>query len=282
MGQDCSSTALTEDKNMTRVYSDTDLMKLAIEEHLKCSEYPRVGAIVAKDGQILATGFRGEIRKTHAERVAIEKLARSECLGSTVYTTLEPCVNLRDDQITDSCTDLLVQSGVTKVVVGVLDPNASIYSQGYRTLLENNISVGFFSRKLRAAVEEETFEYGELHKVEGAGKRRVPVVGSGIDIDVQFSKSDTRTIPIRWATLQNKHGVVDLSSSNGAVKIAAGARDFGDITEPDVFRFPSHVARMSKGDIAIVRPPGATFCVLVKLLDIFKNDILFKWEVRNT
>ena len=31
-------------------YSSTDLMKIAIEEHLKCNEYPRVGAVVAKDG----------------------------------------------------------------------------------------------------------------------------------------------------------------------------------------------------------------------------------------
>ena len=54
-----------------------------------------------------------------------------------------------------------------------------------------------------------------------------------------------------------------------------------DITDPAVFRFPSHFARMSKGMIAVVQPVNSNFCVLVKLLDLFENDILFQWEVRS-
>lgn len=256
-------------------------MKLAIEEHLKCSEYPRVGVVIAKEGVLLASGYRGEFEKKHAERVAIEKLGRDQLLGATLYTTLEPCVSLHDKQEVESCADLIVGSGVTEVVVGVLDPNGTIYSQGYRKLLENNISVSFFSRKLRVAVEEETFEYGDIQKVFGGGKRRVPVVHSGIEIVVQFSTDDLRTITIKWQTLQAGHGIVDLHSGSGAVTVAAGARNFGDITDPMVFRFPSHFARMSKGMVSIVRPAGATFCVLVKLIEVFEKDIIFQWEVRN-
>jgi diaminohydroxyphosphoribosylaminopyrimidine deaminase / 5-amino-6-(5-phosphoribosylamino)uracil reductase len=262
-------------------YSSTDLMKIAIEEHLKCSEYPRVGAVVAKGGKILSTGHRGEISKTHAERVAIEKLAREELIDSSLYTTLEPCVGLHSDQVVDSCVDLIVSSGIKEVFIGVLDPNGTIYSHGFRRLIENNISVKFFNRKLRAAIEEETFEFGEVHVVYGSGKRRVPVVHSGIDITVNFSETDTRTIPIKWASLQPAHGCVDLSSLNGAVKVAAGARSFADITDPAVFRFPSHFARMTKGMIAVVHPAGASFCVLVRLIDLYQNDVLFQWEVRN-
>ncbi|MDR2219643.1 MAG: hypothetical protein LBE24_03580 [Methylobacillus sp.] len=262
-------------------YSKNDLMKLAIEEHLKCSEYPRVGALVSKDGEILSTGYRGEINKVHAERVALEKINSEQRRGATLYTTLEPCVDLHQNQEIESCADLIINSGVSEVVIGVLDPNGSIYSQGFRKLLENNISVSFFNRRLRAAVEEETFEFGSIHKVYGGGKRRVPVVHSGIDINVQFSEADSRTIPIAWKTLQKAHGCVDLSSSNGAVTVAAGTRDFGDITDPTVFRFPSHFARMKRGMIAVVKPSGATFCVLIKLHEIFDNDIIFEWQVRN-
>lgn len=243
---------------------------------MKCIEYPRVGAVVAKDGKVLSTGYRGELDKMHAERVALDKLNPEQRRGSTIYTTLEPCVDLHHDQNIKSCTDLIIASGVDEVVMGVLDPNGTIYSQGFRKLLENNISVSFFSRKLRAAVEEETFEFGDVHRVCGSGKRRVPVVHSGIDIVVEFSKTDSRTIPISWKTLQPAHGCVDLLSSNGAVRVAAGPRNFGDITDPTVFRFPSHFARMTKGMIAIVQPSGATFCVLVKLNEVFDNDILFQ------
>lgn len=266
---------------MTKTYSDSDLMKIAVEEHLKCTEYPKVGVVVAKDGSILSTGFRGEVARKHAERVALEKLAMSDRIGSTVFTTLEPCVALQANQATESCSDLIIASGVREVFVGVLDPNGTIYSQGFKKLFANNISVKFFNRKLRDAVEQETFEYGQIEKLTGGGKRRVPVVGSGINIKVQFSETDPRTIDISWATLQSRHGCVDLSSSNGAVRIAAGASRFSDVTDPTVFRFPSHFARMTKDMIAIVQPERSTFCVLVKLIDLFENDILFQWEVRN-
>ncbi|MEG8269251.1 hypothetical protein MKR64_15745 [Acinetobacter baumannii] len=36
-------------------------MKLAVEEHLKSNQYPKVGVVVAKDGFLLATGYRGKI-----------------------------------------------------------------------------------------------------------------------------------------------------------------------------------------------------------------------------
>jgi diaminohydroxyphosphoribosylaminopyrimidine deaminase/5-amino-6-(5-phosphoribosylamino)uracil reductase len=261
-------------------YSRNDLMKIAIEEHLKCTEYPRVGAVIAKEGIILSTGYRGEINTFHAERIAIEKLTTEQLQNSTIYTTLEPCINMQENQVTECCANLIVQSGIREAVIGVLDPNGTIYSQGYRKLLENKISVSFFNRRLREAVEEETFEFGNIHKLIGAGKRRIPVV-SETSLEVQFSERDSRTINLRWNTLQPQHGIVDLLSENGAVRIASGTTKFEDITEPMVFRFPSHVARLSKGMIAIIKPSNTTFFVLIKLLEIYENDILFQWEVRN-
>ena len=63
--------------------------------------------------------------------------------------------------------------------------------------------------------------------------------------------------------------------------MASGATEFAQITDPWVFRFPSHFARMKKGMIAIVCPAGATFCLLVKLTELYENDIQFQWEMRN-
>jgi len=162
-----------------------------------------------------------------------------------------------------------------------LYPNGTIYSQGYKELLKNNISVSFFNRRLRPAIEEETFEYGDFSVIYGHGKRRIPVLSSDTSLDINFSKTDNRTIKIRWTTLQFNHGMVDLISDKGSVRVASGATNFEDITDPLVFRFPSHYARMSTDAIAIVKPPGATFCVLIKLLAIYEADILFQWEVRN-
>lgn len=231
---------------MTATYSRSDLMELAIEEHLKCTEFPRVGALITKNGQILASGYRGEIKNVHAERIAIGKLPPEDVKNSIVYTTLEPCVSLHEKQEIESCADLLIRSGVKEVIIGVLDPNGTIYSQGFRKLLENNISVSFFNRKLRKAVEEETFVFGNIHKIYGCNNTRIPVVHSGTELVVQFSEKDTRTINIRWNTLQPRHGCVDLLGENGSVRIASGARSFGDISDPMIFRFESHVARMQE------------------------------------
>ncbi|MGI6664699.1 MAG: CMP deaminase [Christensenellaceae bacterium] len=266
---------------MCKKYSQKDLMKIAIEEHLKCIEFPRVGAVIAKDGAVLSTGYRGERTNIHAERVAIEKLNHEQLAESSLYTTLEPCVTLKDDQSFESCTDLIIVSGITKVIIGVLDPNGNIYSQGYKALLDNKIGVSFFNRDLRVAVEEETFEYGKFDKLIGPGKRRIPVVHGGTNLTVQFSKTDLRTIDFRWSSLQAMHGCVDLLSENGAIRVASGATDFSDITDPMVFRFPSHFARMKKDMVAVIKPSRADFCVLVKLIELYQNDILFQWEVRN-
>ena len=122
-------------------YSTTDLMKIAVEEHLKCSEFPRVGAAIAKNGKLLSTGHRGETKGMHAERIAIQKLSREDLEGSTLYTTLEPCVELHGDQDVESCADLIVRVGIKDVFIGVLDPNGTIYSQGFKRLVENSVSV---------------------------------------------------------------------------------------------------------------------------------------------
>ena len=262
-------------------YTDKKLMQLAINEHFKCTEFPKVGSIIAKDGQIIASGYRGESTSTHAERVAIEKLEISECQGSTLYTTLEPCVDIRKDQNVKSCTDLIIASGIREVVIGVLDSNGDVYTQGYKKLLENSIKVRFFNRNMRSDIELSTFKYDELHKVVGNEKRRFPVVASGIKIDVQFSDSDSRTIQISFSNLQFAHECVDLVDNSGAVRMANGARKFSDVTDPDVFRFPRHYARMKKGTIAIIKPAESTFCVLVQLKDLFINDIEVQFEVRN-
>lgn len=100
-------------------YSSNDLMKLAIEEHLKCTEFPRVGAVLAKRGALLSTGYRGEVPQKHAERVAIEKLEHDQLAEAALYTTLEPCVSIHDDQSVGSCADLIISDVPPPSVAGL-------------------------------------------------------------------------------------------------------------------------------------------------------------------
>lgn len=256
-------------------------MKLSIEESLKSEDFPFVGAVISKDGTVLSKGFRGEQPGIHAERIAIEKLTEIELSGATLFTTLEPCINIKDQQARASCSELIVKSGISRVIIGTLDPNGSIYSQGYGYLLKNKIDVEFFHQDLRDVIEQETFKFDDFYKITGPGTKRVPVVNSGTALKIYFSEVDTRFVEFRWSTLQHSYGTVDLVSSNDSVRLASGASEFKDITDPMVFRFPSHYARMTEGMIAIIKPINSSITLLVKVIKIYEKNIQFQWQFRN-
>ncbi|WP_196492793.1 cytidine deaminase [Burkholderia territorii] len=259
-------------------------MAKAIEEQNKCDTFPKVGVVIAKGGEILATGFRGEVPKLHAERVAIGKLHASQLDGAIVVTTLEPCVEFHAEQPERPCAELIAQHAVSEVIIGVLDPNGKVYSQGYSALLNAGIQVSFFESGLREQVEKNSFKDGDVNKGYGPeGTRRVGVVGTaGKRFTVQRSRTDPSSIEIRWRLIQFSSGIVDLHADYGddAVREALGARDFDDISDPLVFRETAHVARMKVGQIAVVYPKNSKFAVLVKLKELTEYDLTFKWQVR--
>lgn len=96
---------------------------------------PRVGCVFVKDGQIIASGFHSQAGQAHAEVDAIQNAqAQGVSLsGSTAYVTLEPCSH---QGRTGPCAQALIPTGVTKVVVGTLDPNPLVAGQGI-AILEN-------------------------------------------------------------------------------------------------------------------------------------------------
>jgi pyrimidine deaminase RibD-like protein len=134
-------------------------MELAIEEARKSvgeddRDHPKVGAVVVKDGKVLATAFRGELGKgEHAEYTALEKkLADATLAGATVYATLEPCTNRNHPKI--PCAQRLIDRRIKRVVIGMLDPNKDIRGLGERLLREHGIEVERFPHELIMQLEE--------------------------------------------------------------------------------------------------------------------------------
>jgi len=80
---------------------------------------PVVGAVVERDGEVIAEGWHERKGGPHAEVVALAA-AGEGARGSTLYVTLEPCAH---HGTTPPCTDAILHAGVTKVVAGSLDPN---------------------------------------------------------------------------------------------------------------------------------------------------------------
>ena len=80
-----------------------------------------VGAVVVKDGEVIATGFNGPIGAhdptAHAEivalRAAADKLGNYRLPGCTLYVTLEPCV---------MCSGAMMHARLARVVYAARDP----------------------------------------------------------------------------------------------------------------------------------------------------------------
>ena len=99
-----------------------DFMSLALEEAKKCIETNDVpvGAVIVKDGKIIATGRNLKERDTlgilHAEIVAIvnanKALNSTNLSGCQLYVTLEPC---------PMCAGAIISSKIDKVVFGAFD-----------------------------------------------------------------------------------------------------------------------------------------------------------------
>jgi len=139
--------------------NESTLMEKAIAEARQCigkgkPTDPLVGAVVARDGVVLASSHRGELRAgEHAEYTALEKkLAAATVAGATVYTTLEPCTTRSPDKI--PCAERLMGRKVKRVVIGMLDPNPNICGKGERLLRDHGIVVDRFPHDLIVQLEE--------------------------------------------------------------------------------------------------------------------------------
>ena len=135
-------------------------MELAVAEAKKSRDeddgrvHPRVGVVVVKGGEVLATAHRGEEKPgEHAEYTALErKLRDHELAGATVFTTLEPCTTRSDPKV--PCANRLAERNVDRVVIGMLDPNKEIRGRGEWHLVEHNIKVGRFDSDLMQSLME--------------------------------------------------------------------------------------------------------------------------------
>lgn len=143
---------------------DMHFMELAIEEARKSigedeRAHPKVGAVVVKNGVVLATAFRGELGEgEHAEYTALEKkLPDATLAGATVYATLEPCTSRNHPKT--PCAQRLIDRKVKRVVIGMLDPNPRICGKGERLLRDHGIEVERFPHELVMKLEEMNREF---------------------------------------------------------------------------------------------------------------------------
>ena len=167
----------TNRQNMTaqdesHVKDDRAIMRLAVDLAAKCvSEEnrvsPKVAAVVVRDGVVLASAYRGELKAgEHAEYTLLErKLQGVDLEGATIYTTLEPCTHRNHPKV--SCTDRVIDRKLKRVVIGTLDPNQMIRGLGELRLQDAGIEITRFDPDLVHELRELNQEFSALHPVRG-------------------------------------------------------------------------------------------------------------------
>ncbi|HEJ84092.1 MAG TPA: riboflavin biosynthesis protein RibD, partial [Desulfobacteraceae bacterium] len=93
----------------------------------RTSPNPAVGAVIVRNGDIIASGYHRRAGLPHAEVEALGKMKGDIRPGDTLYVTLEPC---NHHGRTPPCTDAIVKSGLQRVVIGMPDPNPRVPGGG--------------------------------------------------------------------------------------------------------------------------------------------------------
>ncbi|MCE9587174.1 MAG: bifunctional diaminohydroxyphosphoribosylaminopyrimidine deaminase/5-amino-6-(5-phosphoribosylamino)uracil reductase RibD [Verrucomicrobia bacterium] len=143
--------------------SDERFMRLAIQEATKAqgltAPNPAVGAVIVKNGRVIAKGYHHAAGLPHAEIEAIRKLISDFPLqpsasslqprplaDATLYVTLEPCSSHGK---TPPCTEAIIGAGISRVVYGATDPDKRHKGRAAKILSKAGIKVteGILSRE---------------------------------------------------------------------------------------------------------------------------------------
>lgn len=120
---------------------DEQAMQLAVETaaqaRLRSRPNPWVGAVITAPGGVISSGATEAPGGAHGEIVAL-RLAGERTRGATLYTTLEPCHHIGR---TGPCTKAIIDAGISRVVVGVVDPDDQVSGRGITALRDAGITV---------------------------------------------------------------------------------------------------------------------------------------------
>jgi diaminohydroxyphosphoribosylaminopyrimidine deaminase/5-amino-6-(5-phosphoribosylamino)uracil reductase len=123
--------------------ADRNFMRAALAEARKgvghTSPNPAVGAVIVKNGRILAKGHHRAAGRPHAEIEALRALKNPrQARGATIYVTLEPCST---HGRTPPCTAAILEHGFARVVFGATDPNPAHAGRAERLLRDAGLAV---------------------------------------------------------------------------------------------------------------------------------------------
>ncbi len=136
---------------MQRTDTDHEHLSRAIELAQKglgrVHPNPVVGAVIVRDGVVVGEGWHDEYGGAHAEVRAIQACGGADLRGATIYVSLEPCCH---EGKTPPCTEAILRSGLTRVVVASDDPTEKAAGRGLGILRDEGVTVDVAGGELAA------------------------------------------------------------------------------------------------------------------------------------
>jgi len=169
-----------------------------------------VGAVIVRDEECLATGFHASAGQPHAEVMALRALEGS-ARGAEMFVTLEPCNHFGR---TPPCTHALIEAGIKRCVIGMVDPDPRVSGRGIETLRQAGI-------ECVVGVEEEACRALNAPFITRvSAKRPFVTVKVAMTLDGRIA---TRTGHSRWITgSAAREDVHRMRDSHDAVLVGTG------------------------------------------------------------
>lgn len=194
---------------------DISFMKRALTLAAKArgmtSPNPMVGALLVKNGNVIAEDYHKKPGEPHAEALAILK-AGQKAKDATLYVTLEPCCHT--DKRTPPCTKAIINSGIKKVFIAMEDPNPKVSGKGIEELEKNGIEV------ISGILEDKAKRLNEAYIKYITTRMPFVILKTAMTLDGKIATPEGQS---KWITGQKARKMVhQMRSSVDAILTAVG------------------------------------------------------------
>ncbi len=174
------------------------------------SPNPMVGAVIVKDGVVVGEGWHRVLGADHAEIVAL-KQAQKKAKGADVFVNLEPCCH---HGRTPPCAQALIDAGVRRVVVAMVDPNPLVSGKGIKMMADAGILVEVGLK------EKEARELNQAFAKWIISRRPFVTLKMAATLDGRTAQRDGKS---RWITCAESRKIVHrLRAGSDAILVGAG------------------------------------------------------------
>jgi diaminohydroxyphosphoribosylaminopyrimidine deaminase/5-amino-6-(5-phosphoribosylamino)uracil reductase len=186
-------------------------LRLAEKAKGMTSPNPIVGAVLVKNGKIVAEDYHKKSGEPHAEVLAILKADR-KAKDCTLYVTLEPCCHT--DKKTPPCCPSIVIAGIRKVVIAMRDPNPKVSGKGIKMLREHGVIV------VEGVLEDKAKKLNEVYCKHIATRRPFVTLKAAMTLDGKIATPEGES---KWITGEAARKIVHrMRCSSDAVMTAIG------------------------------------------------------------